>query len=206
MVDCRGYTVLVGQNSYARTQGLKGVNKMERSESIAKIVDSIYNAVTLEIHRGKLVEGSELAGTGIFVSQVSMKDNIRMMILNVLYLSDDSKKEFRARGQYLIDWSLKVFADILASLFEKQKKAREYVEKTIVRGENDSVPRNILRHFLWEERATAEAIEIRKREFDELLTAAKELGFEVFERSENRYHVYRVLEVNSLEIARDLKL
>ncbi|MFH1162205.1 MAG: hypothetical protein V1696_02935 [Candidatus Jorgensenbacteria bacterium] len=179
---------------------------MERNELITRLVDGIYNAITLEIPRGRLIKGSTLAGTGIAVDLVSTKDNIRAMISNALLLPDGPTKQFRARGQCLIDWSLKVLGDILASLFEEQKSTRERIERMVVRGENDSVPRNLLRHLLWEEKVAAKAIDARKREFDELLTTAKELGFEVLERDENRFRLYLALEISYAETFRDLEL
>ncbi len=176
---------------------------MSRNKSIAVLVDGIYNAITIETPRNYFIGRGKrsLLGTETALSEVSTKEGIKNIVeppFQDLYRN--------ARAQSLVDWSLKAIAHILIhDLFQKQKDIRGKIEDMVVKGKEGSLPRNLLRDLLREEKKCAETIEQRKKDFDQLMSAAKECGFEVFERDENRFHLYLALEVSFWEIARDFK-
>ena len=118
----------------------------------------------------------------------------------------------KAHAQGLIDGALHSIAEELAGrkgLFDRQVALRNEIEENVINRKkvaSGSVTRNRMRDFLARERKIAVEIEEKKIAFDELLAAAKELGFEVFERGENRFHIYLALEVSYVEIVNDLKV
>lgn len=174
---------------------------MERNGLIQKVTDGIYKAVTLAITRGNWINRFASC-TRSSLENLQSKDWIARI---VMYAAVDDAG-VRAHGQVLIDFTLKIFARILLNdLFKEQKNVRERIERNTIRAAEDSVPRNLMCDLLSQEKAVAEAIEIRKREFDEILAAAKELGFEVFERNENRFHLYLSLEVSLRETANNIR-
>jgi hypothetical protein len=111
-----------------------------------------------------------------------------------------------AFNQASIDYCLKLIVKpLLNRLFKHQKAIREQIDRVVVRGDSESVPRNLMRNLLEEELNVAAEINLWKERFDKLIEAAKIWGYEVFERNENRYHIYRSLEVSFRAIVEDRK-
>jgi hypothetical protein len=187
----------VGHNSYARTQGLKGVNKMERQVAINRIADLI-----------QLVFDSE-PGDGKLEKKYGMDSPFRNSVCHHFYASMQCEEwskgldaeetiSSHARAQRLIDIALQLTAvRLLNNLFPQQQDIRKKIERVLGTGGVGNARRNQLRQLLEEECKISAEIEKYKSYFNELLLLAKEVGFEVFERGENRFHIYRALDVDS---------
>jgi hypothetical protein len=113
--------------------------------------------------------------------------------------------ETRAHAQALVDFALQIFTFVLFDLFAKQRDAREGIKDQVTHGKKGSLARRALSDLLRQERSLVDLIRNRKEGFDRLLAAAKELGFEVFEREEERLTLYYVLAVSYQEILDGLK-
>jgi len=108
--------------------------------------------------------------------------------------------------QFMIDLALKRIAISLVEkkkgLFDRQTAKREEIKKTLK--QEGSVPRNLLRQLLEEEKAFDKEIREKKETYQEIIQFAKHIdGLEVFDRGEAQYNLYYCLEVDYAEIVRD---
>jgi hypothetical protein len=117
----------------------------------------------------------------------------------------------RAAGQFFIEIALQFIATELVGkhgFFKKQKSIRREIESHVI-DEKTAIPcsvsRNLLRTLLETEAAVATKIKEKITLFNTVFDGAKKLGFEVFERSEGRLHLYYALEVSYAEIVRKLE-
>ena len=122
--------------------------------------------------------------------------------------NDLSEDSFKLKGadknfdQAIIDCSLQLIAQRLLSYFDLQRNIRFNLENEI-RGSFNCTKRGLMRDLLKREKEIGEKIALDKSRFDELLTLAKQLGYEVFERGENKYNIYYALRVGYKEVVSD---
>ncbi|MEK7465347.1 MAG: hypothetical protein AAB631_01060 [Patescibacteria group bacterium] len=170
---------------------------MERSELIKKVAGLIQVVFNAESKDGKLerIYGMD----SLFRDTAKLQFARSVKSHDILVESGSDAKGFRAQGQWLIDIAPQLIAvRLVRTLFKGQDQCRERIREYALnaRVKRGFISRDTLRHWLGEQQMYAEAIELWKSRFKELILCAKELGFEVFEGGEHQHHLYVALEIS----------
>lgn len=107
-------------------------------------------------------------------------------------------------GQCIVDEALRAISrELLHNLFLEKKKARARLNCKITVGYADekplaisSVSRSDLSSLLKRETNLQIEVDELKSDFNIIINAAKEFGFEVYVRDENQYHIYSALKID----------
>lgn len=159
--------------------------------------ENAWSKLQKEIHE----KISVYAKTNLYLAKEATEEAI---IVALLLTEIETVPHKASLYQFLIDYCLRLIAGkLLNTLFKTQEATRKQIERFVVRGDSGAIPRNLMRQLLKEEQDVAAEINLWKERFDKLIEAAKIWGHEVFERNENKYHIYRSLEVNFRAIVWD---
>jgi hypothetical protein len=174
---------------------------MENSEEVLKLATRLSIAVT-NVFITMRWETIKDDLKGLF-SNGPLSQNIENLFFWLFVEIDPKSLERYTSAQYLIDLALKSISIRLHKIF---KTDQEFLKKTFKAAlgpdaKSGSCPREYLVHSLQNERNKMNSeIESLKKTFNEIISLAKEIGFQVFDEEEYRYNWYYSLSLSRSEV------
>lgn len=160
---------------------------METSEKILKLKDLLLNCFANPHLSNDLSSG------------------VKRVMDNFYNTASEAKYDFEKYCdlQYIVDYTLQLIARALHGSFDEQKRSKEFLSTALgTKACYGGMTRESLVTEVVKKNNVSAKIETLKSLFNELLSAAKDLGLQVFDEEEFRYSWYYSLHISKIEIYR----